>query len=108
MSRETWALVGLEHMIRKRVLLSHCEVGLNVRRIHIHELRVRERGCASRRSAIAIGRDEVRAIHGTYAGGGVQVAHVYEGGMAVVQIVRIRVSAHRAQVDGTEVDVRAR
>src|ERR1700691_5155160 len=107
MGRETWALVRLEHPIRKCVLFGHGEVGLNVRRIHIHELRVREWRRATKRSPGTRGWDEVGAVHRAYPGGRIQVAHLYERAVAVVQIVVIRVSADGTQGDRAERDGRA-
>src|SRR6202035_3284266 len=101
MGRKTWSLVGLEHAIGESILLRHSEIRLNVSRIYIHELRIQ--GWTISGSLWARIWDQVRAVHRTYPGGPVQIAHMHEGAVGVAQIVVIRVAA-RAQVNLPQLD----
>src|SRR3984893_1034189 len=81
MRRETRPLIGLEHPVAEGVGLSHGEIRLHIRRLHIVVLGIRRRTIPSLR---AINSILIKTIHGAIVPGGQEIA------MAVTHIPRLR------------------
>src|SRR6266849_10383241 len=82
MRRETRPLIGLEHSVAEGVGLSHREIGLHIRRLHIVVLGIRRRTILL--SLRAKNNIQIKTIHGAIVPGGQEIV------MAVPHIPRLR------------------
>src|SRR5229473_3619449 len=82
MRRETRTLIGLEHPIAEGVSLSHSEIWLHIRRLHIVVLGIRRRTILL--SLLAKNNIQIKTIHGAIVPGGQEIV------MAVPHIPRLR------------------
>src|SRR5579863_1038327 len=79
--RKAGPLVCLKHAVSKGVLLSQREIRLDIRRVHIHELRVRARTGWIRFGTKVF--DSVRTVHLA------SVIHLSKRGMFVIEVVLV-------------------